>query len=122
MRKRLFFVHGPTPIEKLEVRGDFALAGIDPWIKRDDVTSGAAAGNKIRKLEYLLAHATEREADHVVTCGGLQSNHARATAILAAQLGMKATLLLRTDNTTQSLPRSGNVLLDRLVGADIRLI
>src|SRR5690349_3628835 len=122
MRKRLFFVHGPTPIERFEARVDDDLAGIELWIKRDDMTSGAAAGNKIRKLEHLLAHAKEREADHVITCGGLQSNHARATAILAAQLGMRATLLLRTDDVAADLPRSGNVLLDRLVGAEIRRV
>jgi D-cysteine desulfhydrase len=122
MRKRLFLVHGPTPIERFEARGDFDIAGIDLWIKRDDMTSGACAGNKIRKLELLLAHAKERDADHLITCGGLQSNHARATAICAAQLGMRSTLLLRNDDRVRAAPRTGNALLDRLVGAEIRLV
>lgn len=122
MRKRLHFVHGPTPIERFAPHGDFALQEIDLWIKRDDMTGGACAGNKIRKLELLFGHAQERDANHVITCGGLQSNHARATAILAARLGMRSTMLLRADDTKQDLPALGNVLLDRLVGAEIRLI
>jgi D-cysteine desulfhydrase len=142
MRKRLHLVHGPTPIERFEPHGGaFALSEVELWIKRDDMTGGACAGNKIRKLEHLLAHAKEREANHVITCGGLQSNHARATALLAAQLGMRSTLLLRTEDfgaerrslrspsaahpvggTDVNLPVTGNVLLDRLAGAEIRLI
>src|SRR5258708_6557415 len=122
MRKRLHFVHGPTPIERFDGHGALALEDVDLWIKRDDMTGGAAAGNKIRKLELFFAHALERESNHVITCGGLQSNHARATAIVAARLGMRATLVLRTDDPKQDLPAVGNVLLDRLVGAEIRLI
>lgn len=122
MRKRLHFVHGPTPIERFAPHGHFALAEIDLWIKRDDMTGGAESGNKIRKLELLFAHAKERDANHVITCGGLQSNHARATALMAAKLGMRATLLLRNADTSIELPRAGNVLLDRFAGAEIRLI
>jgi D-cysteine desulfhydrase len=96
--------------------------GIDLWIKRDDVTGGPEAGNKIRKLEFLLAAASREKATVLVTCGGIQSNHARATAIVGAQLGLRAVLLLRTTEPGAPLPITGNVLLDRLVGAEIRLI
>jgi D-cysteine desulfhydrase len=96
--------------------------GLDLWVKRDDATGGAEAGNKIRKLELLLADAQARGAGTVITCGGLQSNHARATALAAASLGMRAVLYLRTPDPSATLPLSGNVLLDRLAGAEIRLI
>jgi D-cysteine desulfhydrase len=95
------------------------------------MTGGVEGGNKIRKLEWLLADAQTRGAKHVVTCGGIQSNHARATAVLASRLGMKATLLLRIDEGStdpdkpaarERLPRTGNVLVDRLVGAEIRFL
>jgi D-cysteine desulfhydrase len=129
--KRLRLAHLPTPIVH-DARLS-SILGVDLWIKRDDATGGAEAGNKIRKLEYLLADALERGAKHVVTCGGIQSNHARATAILACRLGLDCTLLLRVDASAaplgpdrdadpSSLPTTGNVLLDRLVGARIRTI
>lgn len=68
------------------------------WIKRDDHTGSELSGNKVRKLEYLMAEALQQKATHVVTCGGEQSNHARATALAATQLGLKSVLILRTDN------------------------
>ena len=127
---RLHLVHGPTPLVARPSLS--AELGVDLWIKRDDATGGAEAGNKLRKLEYLFADALQKGAKHVVTCGGIQSNHARATAIVAAQLGLRCTLLLRvTDGTEvgperdapkERLPVTGNVLLDRLVGANLRLI
>ncbi len=122
---RLSLAHTPTPI--LRQRGlaealGLPRRGVDLWVKRDDMTGGAEAGNKIRKLEFLLAEASARGADVLVTCGGLQSNHARATAIVGAQLGLSSVLLLRTATPEQALPATGNVLLDRLVGADVRLI
>src|SRR5262245_61746899 len=121
--RRLELAHLPTPLQR-PPRLSEAL-GVDLWVKRDDMTGGAESGNKIRKLEYLLAEAEALSADTVVTCGGLQSNHARATAICAASLGMRARLFLRT--TEQSLdpasaPLSGNVLLDKLAGAELTLI
>src|SRR4029079_1328282 len=85
---------------------------------------GPEAGNNIRNLEDLLAAAVAEGADTVITCGGLQSNHARATAIAAASLGLGAVLFLRTrhpDLDPAKAPLEGNVLLDRLVGAEIRL-
>jgi D-cysteine desulfhydrase len=127
---RLYFVHAPTPIEPSPALGD--KLGVELWIKRDDVTGGAEAGNKLRKLEFLLAEARAKKANVVLTCGGLQSNHARATAILCARLGLACVLFLRVPDeiagdplvatVREKLPLAGNVLLDRLVGAEIRLI
>ncbi|MFT3768817.1 MAG: D-cysteine desulfhydrase family protein [Minicystis sp.] len=117
---RLRLAHAPTPLVQPQRLAD--SLGIDLWVKRDDMTGGAEAGNKIRKLELLLADAQAKQADVVITCGGLQSNHARATAICAAALGMRALLLLRAPDPEQAPPLEGNVLLDRLVGADIALI
>ena len=99
------------------------MLGVDLWIKRDDATGGAEAGNKVRKLEWLLGDALARRANTIVTCGGLQSNHARATALVCASLGLACVLFLRVeDRSPAQLPRSGNLLLDRMAGAEIRLI
>ena len=117
---RVALAHLPTPLVK-PARLSAAL-GVDLWIKRDDATGGAEAGNKIRKLEWLLADAVAKGADTVITCGGLQSNHARATALCAASLGLSSILYLRTPDPAAGAPPEGNVLLDRLVGAEIRLI
>src|SRR5215212_4544561 len=70
------------------------------WLKRDDHTGSELMGNKVRKLEYLMAEAVAEQATHVITCGGEQSNHARATAFAAAQLGLRSVLILRTDDPT----------------------
>jgi D-cysteine desulfhydrase len=121
--RRLDLAHTPTPIHRPERLA--AAMGLDLWVKRDDMTAGPEAGNKIRKLEFLLADARVQGADIVITCGGIQSNHARATALLAASLGMKALLFLRTtepDLDPRNAPLAGNVLLDKMVGAEIRLI
>ncbi len=126
---RLHLIFAPTPVVQRPALSE--LIGVDLWIKRDDATGGAEAGNKIRKLELLLADALAKGARHVVTCGGIQSNHARATALACAGLGLGCTLLLRVqegasgperDAPAGSLPRTGNVLLDRLAGARIRTI
>src|SRR5579871_6546947 len=92
------------------------------WVKRDDQTGSELSGNKVRKLEYLLAEAVAEHATHVITCGGEQSNHARATAMAAAQLGMRSVLILRTDDPARPPVPTGNILLDRLVGAEIKWI
>ena len=89
------------------------------WLKRDDQTGSELMGNKVRKLEYLMAEALDQRATHVVTCGGEQSNHARATAFAAAQLGLDSVLVLRTDDPSNPPAPTGNILLDRLVGADL---
>jgi D-cysteine desulfhydrase len=88
--------------------------GAPVWIKRDDQTGSDLSGNKIRKLEFLLAEALERRCDVVITCGGIQSNHCRATAVAARRLGMDSVLFLRGDPPAQA---DGNVLIDLLVGA-----
>lgn len=110
----------PTPIEHNDALD--RLIGTEVWVKRDDLTAAGAAGNKIRKLEYLLADARRKQADVVITCGGQQSNHARATAIVAAELGMRAVLLLRTPNPAERPPLVGNLFIDYLVGAEVRFI
>jgi D-cysteine desulfhydrase len=127
---RLYFVHAPTPVERRPALDE--RLGVALWMKRDDATGGAEAGNKIRKLEWLLADAKSRRANVVLTCGGIQSNHARATAIMCARLGLKCVLFLRVPEElagdpmkpapASRLPKTGNVLLDRLAGAEIRLI
>ena len=121
---RLHLVHGPTPIVRFSALDD--LIGASVFVKRDDATSGAESGNKIRKLEFLLADAKARGARVVVTCGGLQSNHARATALTCAQLGLRSVLLLRVPDPEKARANpealAGNVLLDRLAGADIRYV
>jgi D-cysteine desulfhydrase len=107
------------------------MLGVELWIKRDDATGGAESGNKLRKLEFLLADALAKKSTVVLTCGGIQSNHARATALACAELGLRCVLFLRVlegpTNPEAAAPRGalrtdGNVLLDRLAGAEIRLI
>jgi D-cysteine desulfhydrase len=100
------------------------MLGVELYIKRDDITGGAESGNKLRKLEFLLGDALEHRATTVLTCGGAQSNHARSTAIAAAMLGLRSVLFLRTGENPDALRRdySGNVLLNRLAGAEIRPI
>ena len=78
----------PTPIEEIEFEGKKFL------IKRDDLTGIELSGNKVRKLEYLIYQAKKEKTDMVFTCGGEQSNHARATAIAAAKEGIKSKLFL----------------------------
>ena len=108
----------PTPIEKLERLSKF-LEGPVIYVKRDDITGIGETGNKIRKLEFLMAEAVNQNCDYVITCGGIQSNHARATAIAAAKLGLKCYLVLRNGvgGTIE-----GSLILCRLVGAEIQYI
>ena len=116
--KRICLARLPTPIIRLE-RMTRLLDGPEIYFKRDDLTGIGLSGNKVRKLEYLLADAREQGADTVITCGGIQSNHARAVAVAAAQSGQRAVLVLRGERAD---PYDGNVLLDRLVDAEIRLV
>ena len=89
------------------------------WIKHDEVTGTEVSGNKIRKLEFSLAEARDQGCNTVITCGGVQSNHCRATAVLGARLGLKVHLLLRGEKP--SVPE-GNLLMDYLTGAEITFI
>jgi D-cysteine desulfhydrase len=120
MRPRLRLAHLPTPLWRWAALD--SLCGTEVWVKRDDMTAGAEAGNKIRKLEYLLAAAMTERATTIVTCGGVQSNHARATALCAASLGLSCVLLLRTATPSITPAVTGNLMLDRLAGAEVRFI
>jgi len=108
----------PTPTERLRAVPEFPELP-DIYVKRDDLTGAGLSGNKVRKLEFCMAEAAAAGAQAVITCGGIQSNHARATAIAAARLGVKPVLVLRGAEGEES---DGNVLLDRLAGAEIRFI
>ncbi|WP_288362940.1 D-cysteine desulfhydrase family protein [uncultured Spongiibacter sp.] len=112
---RLGLANLPTPLQPL-TRLQEARPGPRIWVKRDDLTGCALSGNKIRKLEFSLAQALEEGCDTIITCGGLQSNHCRATALLCAQLGLKCHLLLRGEKPEHA---DGNLLLDQLAGAQI---
>jgi D-cysteine desulfhydrase len=120
MPRRLTLAHLPTPLWRNAALD--RIVGTEVWVKRDDVTSGAAAGNKIRKLEFLLAEARDRAATVVLTCGAVQSNHARATALLAAELGIRSLLFLRAPDPAAPQPVTGNLMLDRMAGATVRFI
>lgn len=117
---RVSLLHGPTPLHALP-----ALArtlGLDRiYIKRDDCTGLAFGGNKARKLEYTFGDVRRRGADVVVTTGAWQSNHVRQTAAAAAQLGLRCHAVVHSPlpSPAPSYACSGNLLLDRLVGADV---
>lgn len=117
---RYRLIHAPTPLEPLERLQKF-LGGPKLYVKRDDCAGLAFGGNKSRKLEFLLGEALQTGATTLITDGGLQSNHARQTAAAAAKAGLKCHLVL-ADNVQikgQTYRSGGNVLLDRLLGADI---
>jgi D-cysteine desulfhydrase family pyridoxal phosphate-dependent enzyme len=115
---RVRLAHLPTPLEEAPRLADY-LGGPRIWIKRDDLTGLALGGSKARKLEFLLGQAQADGCDVVVTVGAVQSNHARMTAAAARRLGMDAVLVLQGDAPEQV---QGNLLLDRIFGADVRLI
>jgi D-cysteine desulfhydrase len=100
----------PTPLQKIKFENKTFL------IKRDDFTGLELSGNKVRKLEYLLSKAKREKAEYIFTCGGEQSNHARATAIAAAKMGLKSKLFLWGNDYPNS---DGNLFIDKLSGADI---
>ncbi len=104
----------PTPIQRLDTIS--RILGTNVYIKRDDLTGLGLGGNKVRKLEYLLADARQKGAKVVFTTGGAQSNHAMLTAAAAGKLGMKAILVLKKRGVTE---RVGNQLLEHLMGAEV---
>jgi len=118
--RRLRLGQLPTPLVRWDIPGIDAKTTC--YIKRDDCTGITLSGNKVRKLEFLLADAIERGCDVIVTCGGVQSNHCRATAVAARELGLDSVLFLRTSDTGSDPGWVGNLMLDRLVGAEIKLI
>jgi D-cysteine desulfhydrase len=115
--ERVRLAQTPTPLEKMERLSD--KFGVDIYFKRDDYTGTELSGNKVRKLEFLLHRAQQMGVDTVITCGGAQSNHCRATAFAAKRLGLKAVLLLRTPDPDQPPPPEANILLDYLADATI---
>ena len=107
----------PTPFYRLESIS--RIYNKDIWIKRDDLCGVALGGSKVRKLEFVLAEALDQGCDTVFTTGGAQSNHAALTAACAARLGMKCILLLKRRGVTE---HRGNLVLDELFGAEVRLL
>ncbi len=115
---------GPSPVHPLE-RLTAHLGGARLWAKRDDCNSGLAyGGNKTRKLEYLVADALAQGCDTLVSIGGVQSNHTRQVAAAAARTGMGCVLVQESwvDWPDVTYDRVGNILLSRLMGADVRLV
>ena len=115
---------GPSPVHPLE-RLTAHLGGPRIWAKRDDCNSGLAyGGNKVRKLEYLVAEALAQRCDTLVSIGGVQSNHTRQVAATAARLGMRCVLIQESwvDWPDAVYDRVGNILLSRILGADVRLV
>jgi 1-aminocyclopropane-1-carboxylate deaminase len=114
---------GPSPVHRL-ARLTAHLGGADLWAKREDVSSGLAyGGNKLRKLEYIVPDVLASGADTLVSIGGVQSNHTRQVAAVAAHLGLKARLVQEKwvpwDDPVND--KVGNILLSRMMGADLRL-
>jgi D-cysteine desulfhydrase len=117
--ERVSLARRPTPIQPL-VRTSADLP-VQLWAWRDDLTGCVLSGNKIRKLEFLLAEAQQQGATAIVTCGGLQSNHVRATVFAARRLGLEVTTVLRLppEGSEPKAALTGNFLLDRLAGAHV---
>ncbi|GAB2465021.1 aminocyclopropane-1-carboxylate deaminase [Jatrophihabitans fulvus] len=121
-RQQLTF--GPSPVHPLE-RLSAHLGGASVWAKREDCNSGLAyGGNKTRKLEYLVPDALAQGATHLVSIGGVQSNHTRQVAAVAARLGLQAVLVQESwvDWPDAVNDRVGNILLSRIMGADVQLV
>jgi D-cysteine desulfhydrase family pyridoxal phosphate-dependent enzyme len=120
---RVKLAHLPTPLEPLP-RLTQHLGGPRIYIKRDDATGLASGGNKVRKLEFLVADALANGCDAIVTEGGVQSNHCRQTAAAAARLGLGCHLVLdrHVPGRQSSYASTGNILLDRLLGAEVHIV
>ncbi|MFX0045746.1 MAG: 1-aminocyclopropane-1-carboxylate deaminase/D-cysteine desulfhydrase [Candidatus Hermodarchaeota archaeon] len=113
---RIRMANLPTPMEPMKNLAN-SLNLKDLWIKRDDLTGVAFGGNKIRKLEYVIADAKEKGTDTLVTVGAVQSNHCRQTAAMAARAGLRCILLLAGEEPEEY---AGNLLLDKLFGAEVK--
>ena len=107
----------PTPIQKLE--NISRITGTNVWIKRDDLTGIGLGGNKVRKLEFLMAEALDQGAEVVFTTGQAQSNHAMLTAAACRKLGLEPILILKKRGVTD---RKGNLLLNSLMNVDVRFM
>eukprot|EP00798_Chlamydomonas_sp_ICE-L_P019296 gene19296-25943_t len=112
----------PTPVHRWELPG--LPEGVEVFVKRDDLTGMQLSGNKVRKLEFLMAEAKAKGHDSVITIGGVQSNHCRATAVAARYVGLDSHLILRVDRgeADNDPGLSGNLLVDRLMGSEIHKV
>ncbi|MEE4659485.1 MAG: D-cysteine desulfhydrase family protein [Halieaceae bacterium] len=106
----------PTPLQPMPRLGEHLGIRQRLWVKRDDLTDTAISGNKLRKLEFVAAEARRTGCDTLITCGGVQSNHCRAAALVGARLGFKVHLILRGVAPDDI---DGNLLLDHLAGAAV---
>src|ERR1700729_1047368 len=116
---------GPTYIEKLERLTQHLGGKVELYAKREDCNSGLAfGGNKLRKLEYIVPDAIASNADTLVSIGGVQSNHTRMVAAVAAKIGMKCRLIQESwvPHEDAVYDRVGNILLSRIMGAEIQLV
>jgi len=116
---------GPTHIEKLERLGAHLGGKVELYAKREDCNSGLAfGGNKLRKLEYIIPDAIASNADTLVSIGGVQSNHTRMVAAVAAKIGMKCRLVQESwvPHEDPVYDRVGNILLSRIMGADVQMV
>jgi 1-aminocyclopropane-1-carboxylate deaminase len=116
---------GPTPIEKLSRLSAHLGGAVEIYAKREDCNSGLAfGGNKLRKLEYIIPDALAAKADTLVTIGGIQSNHTRQVAAVAAKIGMKCRLVQESwvPFADAVYDRVGNILMSRVMGAEIELV
>ncbi|MER8809602.1 1-aminocyclopropane-1-carboxylate deaminase [Mesorhizobium australicum] len=116
---------GPTPIERLYRLGEHLGGKVKIYAKREDCNSGLAfGGNKLRKLEYIIPDAIASNADTLVSIGGVQSNHTRMVAAVAAKIGMKCVLVQESwvPHEDAVYDRVGNILLSRVMGAEVRLV
>jgi len=116
---------GPTPIEKLNTLSEHLGGDVDIYAKREDCNSGLAfGGNKLRKLEYIVPDAIASGADTLVSIGGVQSNHTRLVAATAAKIGFKCRLVQESwvPHEDAVYDRVGNILLSRVMGADVELV
>jgi 1-aminocyclopropane-1-carboxylate deaminase len=123
--KRYPLTFGPTPIERLKRLSEYLGGAVEIYAKREDCNSGLAfGGNKIRKLEYIVPDAIASNADTLVTIGGVQSNHTRQVAAVAAKLGMKCRLVQESWVPFEDAvyDRVGNILMSRVMGAEIELV
>ena len=115
---------GASPLQRLDRLTEHLGGKVEIWAKREDVNSGLAyGGNKTRKLEYLAAEALATGCDTLVSIGGVQSNHTRQVAAVAAHLGLKCVLVQEhwVDWEEVNYEKTGNILLSRIMGAEVRL-
>ena len=122
--ERVPLLYGPSPVHRLERLSEHLGGKVEIWAKREDCNSGLAyGGNKVRKLEYLAADALAQECDTLVSIGGVQSNHTRQVAAVAARLGLGCVLVQEhwVDWPDAVYDKVGNILLSRIMGADVRL-